>query len=114
MASHIGRRKFLATVGGAATAWPLAARARRATLRVAYRPSFQPWNLVRRLGNDEEGASLIEYTVLTCHSAHRGHRDDWRRWHVDQRQVAHPATAAFFIVDGLTPVTVERLRVRLS
>ncbi len=22
------------------------------------------WNLVRRLGNDEEGAALIEYTVL--------------------------------------------------
>ncbi len=22
------------------------------------------WNLLRRLGNDEEGAALIEYTVL--------------------------------------------------
>jgi putative tryptophan/tyrosine transport system substrate-binding protein len=75
MASHIERRKFLATLGGAAT-WPLAARAQQPTMPVigflsgypaeSFAPETQPYAAAFRQGLSETGYSdghnvTIEY-----------------------------------------------------
>src|SRR5262249_54783091 len=72
MASHIGRRKFLATLGGAAAGWPLAARAQQPvelpTIGVlgTEASGWNPWTAaflqrLRELGWTEGGNIAIEY-----------------------------------------------------
>jgi putative tryptophan/tyrosine transport system substrate-binding protein len=79
MASNIGRRKFLATLGGAAAAWPLAARAQDAgKLRTvgflggATRSAYGPWTAalaqrLRELGWIEGRDVAIEYRWAAKH-----------------------------------------------
>src|SRR5262249_51674010 len=72
MASHIGRRKFLATLGGAAAAWPLAARAQQTkmptigVLGTASAAAWSPWTAafvlrLRELGWIDGRTVAIEY-----------------------------------------------------
>ena len=62
MASHIERRKFLATLGGAAAAWPLAARAQQAAMPViGYLNSGSPESDTPRLNGLRRGLNETGY-----------------------------------------------------
>jgi putative ABC transport system substrate-binding protein len=80
MASQIGRRKFLATLGGATVAWPLAARAQQPAMPVIgvlgghTRAQWQPFVTAFHQGLNEVGYAEGE-NVATEYRWAEGHYD---------------------------------------
>jgi putative ABC transport system substrate-binding protein len=58
MASHIGRRKFFATLGGAAATWPLAASAQQTKIA---RLGFVSWQAPTRIEDLRQGLRELGY-----------------------------------------------------
>jgi hypothetical protein len=61
MAIHIRRREFIVALGGAATAWPIAARAQRGLPVIGFLQSTEPDEAAQRLASFRRGLGEMGY-----------------------------------------------------
>jgi putative ABC transport system substrate-binding protein len=102
MASYLGRRKFLATLGGAAAAWPLAARAQQPTMPVVgFLSSGQPQVFARMIDAFRQGLSEIGYVVgQNVIFEHRAAGSDYDRFSAMANDLVRQQVAVIFSTGG--------------
>jgi putative tryptophan/tyrosine transport system substrate-binding protein len=102
MASHIRRRKFLATLAAAA-AWPLAARAQQAAMMpvVGFLSSGQPQVFARMIDAFRQGLSDTGYIVgQNVAFEHRAAGSDYDRFNAMANDLVRRQVAVIFATGG--------------
>jgi putative tryptophan/tyrosine transport system substrate-binding protein len=102
MASHIGRRKFLATLGGAAATWPLAAGAQQQAMPVVgFLSSGQPQVFARMIDAFRQGLSETGYIVRqNVAFEHRAAGSDYDRFSAMANDLVRQQVAVIFSTGG--------------
>jgi putative tryptophan/tyrosine transport system substrate-binding protein len=109
MASYIGRRKFLATLGGVA-AWPLAARAQQPTMPViGFLSSGQPQVFAHMIDAFRQGLNETGYVVgQNVAFEHRAAGSDYDRFRAMADDLVRRQVAVIFATGGTAAALAAR------
>jgi ABC-type uncharacterized transport system substrate-binding protein len=110
MASYIERRKFLATLGGAAVAWPFAARAQQAAMPViGFLSSGQPQVFAHMIDAFRQGLNETGYVVgQNVAFEHRAAGSDYDRFRDMADDLVRRQVAVIFATGGTAAALAAR------
>ena len=110
MASYIGRRKFLATLGGAAAAWPIAARAQQPAMPViGFLSSGEPQVFAHMIDAFRQGLNETGYVVgQNVAFEHRAAGSDYNRFRDMADDLVRRQVAVIFATGGTAAALAAR------